>query len=133
MVLDGEVLAWDEQGVLPFAVLQTRIGRDRLSARSLEQAPVVFLAFDLLEEGGADLRTRPLAARRERLESVVEGLGPRLGASPVVPGGDWAQLAALRADARQRRVEGLMLKRREFGLRQRPAARRLVEVEDRSA
>jgi DNA ligase-1 len=113
LVLDGEVLAWDERGVLPFGVLQTRIGRDRLSARSLEQAPAVFLAFDLLEEGGADLRARPLAVRRERLEAVVEGLGPRLGTSPVVPGGDWAQLAALRAEARQRRVEGLMLKRRE--------------------
>ena len=34
-VLDGEILAWDERGVLPFAVLQTRIGRDMVSARAL--------------------------------------------------------------------------------------------------
>lgn len=36
-VLDGEVLAWNEAGVLPFATLQTRIGRERLSARILER------------------------------------------------------------------------------------------------
>jgi DNA ligase-1 len=113
VVLDGEVLAWDEQGVLPFAILQTRIGRDQLTARHLEQAPVVFLAFDLLEEAGIDLRATPLDVRRERLEAVVEGVSRRLSASPMVAGLDWPELAALRADARQRRVEGLMLKRRD--------------------
>jgi DNA ligase 1 len=112
VVLDGEVLAWDEQGVLPFAILQTRIGRDKLTARTLEQAPAVFLAFDLLEESGVDLRATPLEVRRERLEAVLEGAGPCISASPVVQGLDWPELAALRADARQRRVEGLMLKRR---------------------
>jgi DNA ligase-1 len=112
-VLDGEVLAWDGEGVLPFGVLQTRIGRDRLTARSLEQAPVVFLAFDLLEEGGIDLRATPLDVRRERLEAVVEGGSQRLSASPRIEGLDWPDLAALRADARQRRVEGMMLKRRD--------------------
>jgi DNA ligase-1 len=51
--------------------------------------------------------------RRERLEAVVEGISQRLSASPMVEGLDWPELAALRADARQRRVEGLMLKRRD--------------------
>ena len=113
VVLDGEVLAWDEQGVLPFAVLQTRIGRDRLTARSLERAPVIFLAFDLLEESGVDLRSAPLEVRRARLEAVVEGAGRRLSTSPILQEPDWPALAALRAEARQRRVEGLMLKRRD--------------------
>jgi DNA ligase-1 len=113
VVLDGEVLAWDDDGVLPFARLQTRIGRDRPSARSLEQAPVVFLAFDLLEEDGGDLRAAPLARRRERLERLLEGLPGRLSAAPRVEGLDWSGLTALRAQARARRVEGLMLKRRD--------------------
>ena len=71
VVLDGEVLAWDA-GVLPFAVLQRRIGRDRLTQRLLQDAPVAFLAYDLLEEGGIDLRALPFAERRARLEKLVE-------------------------------------------------------------
>ena len=113
VVLDGEVLAWNDEGVLPFAALQTRIGRDRLSARVLEQAPAAFVAFDLLEEGGEDLRDRPLALRRSRLEALLAKHGPRLRASPLVTARGWPELAALRAEARARRVEGLMVKRRD--------------------
>ena len=58
-------------------------------------------------------RQRDGAHVREVGDGASFEQGPRLGASPLVPAGDWAQLAALRADARQRRVEGLMLKRRE--------------------
>ncbi len=113
VVLDGEVLAWDAKGVLPFAVLQQRIGRDRLTARILEQAPVVFTAFDLLEANGVDLRARPLAERRARLEAVLTDKSQRLQASTVVDRGSWAELEALRADCRTRGVEGLMLKRQD--------------------
>jgi len=73
----------------------------------------VFLAFDLLEEGGSDLRPAPLALRRQRLETVLEGMPARLAASPRLEGLDWSELAALRAQARARQVEGLMLKRRD--------------------
>ena len=111
VVLDGEVLAWAEQGVLPFAALQTRIGRERPSARVLAQAPAAFVAFDLLEEAGEDLRARPLAWRRARLEALLEGPCSRLRPSPLVAAGTWRELAALRAEARLRRVEGLMVKR----------------------
>ena len=113
VVLDGEVLAWGAAGVLPFAALQTRIGRARLSARVLAQAPVVFVAFDLLEAAGQDLRARPLAWRRARLEALLEGQDPRLRASPLVAADGWPELAALRAGARARGVEGLMVKRRD--------------------
>jgi DNA ligase-1 len=111
VVLDGEVLAWDG-GVLPFAVLQRRIGRDRLTQQLLQEAPVAFLAYDLLEEGGIDLRALPFAERRARLERVVE-VSNRLLVSPEVRASSWGELAALRAKARDRRVEGLMLKRRD--------------------
>ncbi len=113
VVLDGEVLAWAKEGVLPFAVLQQRTSRDRLTARILEQAPVVFTAFDLLEADGLDLRERPLAERRLRLEAMLEDKSHRLQASSVVDRGSWAELEALRAGCRARGVEGLMLKRRD--------------------
>jgi DNA ligase 1 len=112
VVLDGEVLAWDSEGVLPFSVLQRRIGRDRLTPRMLEDAPVAFLAYDLLEEAGVDLRALPLAERRARLERLVEA-SARLQLSTEVRAGSWRELVALRAEARKRKVEGLMLKRRD--------------------
>jgi DNA ligase-1 len=112
-VLDGEVLAWGEAGVLPFAVLQTRIGRERPSARILEEAPAAFLAYDLLEEEGEDRRALPFQERRDRLAARLGGIHPRLRLSPVVEAGSWLELAALRHAARDHRVEGLMLKRRD--------------------
>ena len=57
-VQDGEIMAMRDGRPLPFSVLQTRIGRTRLSARLLKEAPVGFMAFDLLEFGGEDLRTK---------------------------------------------------------------------------
>jgi DNA ligase-1 len=111
VVLDGEVLAYRD-GVLPFAVLQTRIGRQKLTPKVLAEAPAAFMAYDLLEHDGADVREEPLSARRQRLVRLLDGLSPRLLVSPEVPAASWAELASLRDEARQRHVEGLMLKRR---------------------
>ncbi len=111
-VLDGEILAWDDAGVMPFAVLQKRIGRDKLSAKILKEAPVGFLAYDLLEEQGEDLRMRSLDDRRKSLEMVVDAVGQPLMASHVIQAKTWESLAEIRTDSRAKRVEGLMLKRR---------------------
>jgi DNA ligase-1 len=112
-VLDGEILAWNEAGVLPFAILQTRIGRGTVSARDLERAPVSFLAYDLLEEDGQDIRALPLAERQARLAAAFEGRGGRLLLSHELAAADWSTLETARAGARERHVEGLMLKRRD--------------------
>ncbi len=116
LVLDGEVLAWDAEGgrPLPFAVLQKRIARRTLGPAVLRAAPVVFLAYDLLERQGADWRGRSQAERRRSLAALIEagpGTGERLRLSPDVTAPDWAGLAALREDSRARGVEGFMLKR----------------------
>ncbi|MBP9184897.1 MAG: cisplatin damage response ATP-dependent DNA ligase, partial [Fuscovulum sp.] len=119
-VLDGEVLAWAPGAArpLPFAALQTRIGRKTVPKTVLRAAPARFLAYDLLEAGGEDLRALPLATRRARLEALLSALpaGLPLAASPLLApplleGADWDGLAALRAGARDLGAEGLMLKR----------------------
>jgi DNA ligase-1 len=119
-VLDGEVLAWEPGAArpLPFAALQTRIGRKTVPKSVLRAAPARFLAYDLLEAGGEDLRALPLATRRARLEALLSALptGLPLAASPLLApplleGADWDGLAALRAGARDLGAEGLMLKR----------------------
>jgi len=109
-VIDGEVLPWKNGEPLPFAQMQRRIGRKALGAKILASVPVVLLAYDLLEHNGQDIREQPLELRRAHLESIT----PREGAlvlSPVVRGGSWDELRTLRAQSRERKVEGFMLKR----------------------
>lgn len=112
-VLDGEVLAWQDGAPLPFARLQTRITRKTISRRLIADVPVVFMAYDLLEQDGQDLRQQPQWARRQKLEQLLATRPhPRLMSSPLIRG-DWPALAGQRAQARDRGVEGLMLKRRD--------------------
>ena len=115
-VLDGELLVWrgDEPQPAPFTALQTRIQRLKPGAKSLNDHPARMLAYDLLELDGEDLRAQPLQARRERLRALLdsaEGLDGRIVLSPSVDADDWTAAAAQRALARERGVEGLMLKR----------------------
>lgn len=110
-VLDGEVVAWRD-GPLGFGVLQRRIGRRALSRGVLRDAPVAFLAFDLLRLGNDDLRERPLAERRALLADLVARTGhPRLRLSESLDADSWEAARALRATSRARGVEGLVLKR----------------------
>lgn len=110
-VLDGEILAWGEAGVRPFADLQRRLGRRQPPAKLLREVPVAFLAYDLLEESGADIRSLPFVDRRARLERLAAGFAPPLRLSPLLAAATWPQRAALRERARAVGVEGLMLKR----------------------
>jgi DNA ligase-1 len=99
-------------GVQPFGVLQTRIGRTKLTQQRLDATPVRFLAYDLLEQHGEDLRARPLHERRARLEALLAERGPPIVLAGTVSAASWEALARLREDSRARRVEGLMLKSR---------------------
>ena len=110
-VLDGEIVVWKDAAPASFNLLQQRIGRKTLTKRVLADAPVGFIAYDLLEWQGADQREQPQSERRALLESALLA-APGLQLSPVETGESWAALAALRASSRERRVEGFMLKHR---------------------
>ena len=114
-VLDGELLVWPDEAVLPapFARLQTRLNRKTLPKKLLAEAPVAFLAYDLLESEGLDRRAEPQHQRRARLEALLAGRAVGLRLSPLLDAGDWPALAAAREQARERGVEGLMLKQRD--------------------
>jgi DNA ligase-1 len=107
-VLDGEVLVWLGDAPAPFALLQRRIARKRLTPKVLQEAPARFVAFDLLEHEGQDLRMRPQHERRAALERLAAEVG--LMVSPRVLADTWEALARLREESRARAVEGLMLK-----------------------
>jgi DNA ligase-1 len=107
-VIDGELLVWDGDRPAPFARLQPRINRQAPGRRLLAEAPVVLMAYDLLEESGEDLRALPFDLRRARLAHLLATPRPGLRHQPPHGPGD---LAALRQGARARGAEGLMLKR----------------------
>jgi DNA ligase-1 len=123
-VIDGEILAFEDGKPLGFNKLQTRIGRKKVSKKSLQEAPVVLMAYDLLEYQGEDLRARPLSERRVLLEKVIQqatdkhhkekaDTPPSLLISPEFNFTDWSELPAERATAREKNSEGLMLKRKD--------------------
>ncbi len=110
-VLDGEILAWNNSGVLPFSELQRRIGRKSVGKKLLSDVPCIFMAYDLMESIGEDLRALPFSRRRELMDELVTQLPEgSMKVSPVVEAGSWPDLAELRESSRQRQVEGLMLK-----------------------
>ena len=118
-VIDGEILVWKdlpdpETGEIagrpaPFALLQQRIGRKNLTKKILAEAPVGFMAYDLLEQGGEDVRGLPQRERRARLEALLAGTGFQL--SPVETADSWLDFARKRERSRALGVEGFMLKR----------------------
>lgn len=115
VVLDGELLCWaggEEGHAFPFAKLQRRIGRTSVTRRVLADAPASFMAYDVLESAGMDVRASPLSERRAFLERIVRETGSqRLLVSPMVVAMDWREAALRREESRARGVEGLMLKR----------------------
>jgi ATP-dependent DNA ligase len=112
-VFDGELVAWRNDSPRPFSDLQHRIGRERKLSEAIAAVPVAFLVYDLLEDGGSDIRSAPLRDRRERLERLVsEGSsGSPLRLSPALDAPTWERLAVMRSTARDHHVEGVMLKR----------------------
>jgi DNA ligase-1 len=111
VVIDGEILVWNEATgrPAPFSLLQQRIGRKNLSKKILEDAPVSFMAYDILEQDGEDLRALPQRERRIRLEALLKGT--RIRISPIETAPTWPDFARKRERSRELGVEGFMLKR----------------------
>ncbi|HKN30260.1 MAG TPA: ATP-dependent DNA ligase [Roseiarcus sp.] len=117
----GDFSADSLDGLAPFASLQQRLGRKVVSDKTMRELPAAFIAYDLLECEGRDIRGEPQRERRARLENLVErtlrcakARGERLPLrlSPMVSAGDWPGLGVIREQARPLGREGLMLKAR---------------------
>ena len=108
-VLDGEIMVWKSaDGPAPFSLLQQRIGRKTLTKKVLHDAPVTFMAYDLLELDREDIRHLPQRERRARLQAVLQGTDFKL--SPIETQASWLAFAKRRQQSRELGVEGFMLK-----------------------
>lgn len=113
-VIDGEILCYKDEEPLPLQLLENRMGRKSIGKKTLEQAPVCLMAYDLLECNGEDIRHRPLQVRRILLEEIVnQAAHPVLQLSDSVEAESWQELRELWEEARLMRCSGVMLKRKD--------------------
>ncbi|RQO64620.1 ATP-dependent DNA ligase [Pedobacter sp. KBW01] len=112
IVLDGEILAIQDKKVLSFNTLQQRLNRKTINKKQLEDAPIGFFVYDLLEYEAQDYRTQPLSERRQILNGIIGNLGESVVIlSLVINCNSWEELTALRQTSRAINSEGIMLKK----------------------
>jgi bifunctional non-homologous end joining protein LigD len=111
-VIDGEVVALDEQGRSSFQLLQARemlaTGRVRPPGGEKQKAPLRFYLFDLLQMEGKSLIKLPLVQRRELLAKLCEDVGDVIRYSGEIGG----NVDALLTEVKRLRLEGLVGKQR---------------------
>ncbi len=114
-ILDGEILPWREDSVLPFTELQRRIGRKNVSAKMMAEVPVIVQVYDVLEFENEDIRVEEFEKRRKILKKVIKNLADRakeiFRITDSVTAKSWEQLIEKREASRSLKVEGLMLKK----------------------
>ncbi|MEX2245113.1 MAG: ATP-dependent DNA ligase [Dehalococcoidia bacterium] len=85
LVIDGEIVIMGDGG-LDFDALLMRIHPAESRVRKLAaETPSSFVAFDLLADGGEDLRGYPFAERRSRLEAALSGVAAPAHLTPMTP------------------------------------------------
>jgi len=108
-VLDGEIVALDEQGRPSFSLMQQRTGirQGNRHTAARRDVPIMYYVFDLLYLEGYDLRRVSLEQRKEVLAQIATS-GDLLRYSDHYPG----QGIALFEAAKQKGLEGILAKRR---------------------
>jgi DNA ligase-1 len=114
-VLDGEILAYPNQSIGDFKDLQQRINRKTVTKQLLEKVPVIFKAYDILEYHSTDIRSQSYHERRDILDqlySTTTSNIPCFHLSFLMQFSSWSEAAKERETAREKKSEGLMIKRR---------------------
>lgn len=110
-VLDGEIVCWDGKKPLDFNFLQKRLGRKRVTKKLMAENPVHFIAYDLLEKGGEDIRTVPLQLRRAAMTALIDQhVSEFISYAEPLTFETFEALEDWRSQSRAMGAEGLMLK-----------------------
>ena len=113
IAIDGEIISAADGNPMPFAALQTRIGRKNISKKQLQEAPICFFVYDLIEYNNEDWRGRTLEERRNQLEEILKPINNNsIQISPKIDFLNWDELTQLRKKSREMNCEGIMLKRK---------------------
>jgi ATP-dependent DNA ligase len=110
-ILDGEIVAWQDNRPLPFSELQKRLGRKQADMWLLQDVPARFISFDLLYQDGELLLDQPLRDRRKGLTRLLAGSqSPQIQLAPAQRGETIDVLEKAFAESRSRGHEGIMVK-----------------------
>ncbi len=102
-VLDGEIVALDEEGRSSFQLLQS----SRMVAHA--RVPLLYYVFDAINLDGKDLRGLPLQPRKAMAKALVSGLSPTIRFSAEING----ESTRVVREMQSRGLEGLIAKRRD--------------------
>ena len=122
LVLDGELLVWNfkEEIAFDFPFLQKRINR-KSPTRSIQiKYPIIFIAYDLLEINGIDIREINLEKRRIELEKYFskwqnkteKNINNIFRICDLVYPKDWTDALTFKEKSRENNTEGLMIKKK---------------------
>jgi len=111
LVLDGEICVFKNDTILPFQLLQKRMGVKKPSEKLLSEYPVLFIAYDLLFLDGVPLFDDSLIVRRKKLEKLNPGYG--ISVTSQMELSSESDLEELFQRALAHGNEGLMLKRKD--------------------
>jgi len=121
-VLDGELLVWNfkEQIAFDFSLLQKRINR-KSPTRSIQiKYPIIFIAYDLLEINGSDIREIKLENRRIELEKYFSkwqiktenNISDIVKICDLIFPKDWHDALTYKEKSRENNTEGLIIKKK---------------------
>ncbi len=121
-VLDGELLVWNfkEQIAYDFSLLQKRINRKSPSRSIQMKYPIIFIAYDLLEINGRDIREIKLENRRIELEKYFSewqiktenNISDILKICDLIFPKDWPDALTFKEKSRENNTEGLIIKKK---------------------
>ena len=111
LVLDGEICVFKDNTILPFQLLQKRMGVKKPSQKLLEEYPVLFISYDVLYNEGSPTFGDTLAKRRVLLEKLAQTY--KLPVTSQFEVRDQEHVEELFTRALAHGNEGLMLKQKE--------------------
>ncbi len=113
-VLDGEIVCWDGEKPLDFNFLQKRLGRKKVGKKLMAEYPVHFIAYDLIEKDGVDIRESPLCDRRTALVNIIDAHPNEfISYAQPLPFDAFEGLEEWRSRSREYGSEGLMIKAKD--------------------
>ena len=125
-VLDGELLVWNfkEQIAFDFSFLQKRINRKSPTKSIQIKYPIIFIAYDLLEINGRDIREIKLQDRRIELEkyfskwlnNTENNITDISKICDLIYPKDWSDALTFKEKSRENNTEGLIIKNKRLSL-----------------
>ncbi len=111
LVLDGEICVFKDDTILPFQLLQKRMGVKKPTKKLLTEFPVLFIAYDILYKDGNPLFDELLSVRRDKLEILSKKHSIPITSQMKIDNQD--DVEELFQRALDHGNEGLMLKRKD--------------------